>query len=165
MSMPSEANPYHKHLGERDPQEVISQTAGRLSALVQHLGPEGLERSYAPGKWSVRQVLCHLADCEIAFSFRLRQALAAPNHVIQPFDQDLWAKPYRTLDGLAALATFSALRMWNLALLRTLTPEHYATPVSHPERGAMTFATLIETMAGHDLHHLGQLEPLAEYLA
>jgi len=163
--MPSEVNPYRKNLGDRDPQEVISQTAGRLHDLVQHLGPAGLERSYAPGKWSVRQVLCHLADCEIAFSFRLRQALATPNHVVQPFDQDLWAKPYRTLDGFAALATFSALRMWNLALLHTLTPEDYAIPVTHPERGAMTFATLVETMAGHDLNHLGQLEPLASYLA
>jgi hypothetical protein len=67
-----------------------------------------------------------LADCELAFAFRLRQALAEPHHVIQPFDQDAWSKPYSSLDGKAALAAFSAIRRWNLALLETVGPEDLA---------------------------------------
>lgn len=155
------ANPYGKFLGNQNLHEVIAATPEQLAATVGQLGAGGLERSYAPGKWSARQILCHLADCEIAFAFRLRQALAEPHHVIQPFDQELWAKPYPALDAQTALHVFSTLRHWNLALIQTVSPEDRAKPVSHPERGKMTFQTIVETMAGHDLNHLRQLQTIA----
>ncbi len=156
-----EANPYAKFLGARDPRAVIAETAPKLNALAAKLGPAGLERSLAPGKWSVRQILCHLADCEITFAFRLRQGLAETNHVIQPFDQDNWSKPYDKLPAQAALGVFSAVRAWNLALLDTLVPEDFARKLSHPERGEMTLQTIVDTMGGHDLNHLGQIEKIA----
>jgi hypothetical protein len=155
------ANPYAKFLGDRAPLEVIALTPVRLTALVERLGPPGLVRSLAPGKWQVREILCHLADCELVFAFRLRQALAEPNHVIQPFDQDLWAKPYAALDAHDALAVFSAARRWNVALLKTVAPEDFSRILSHPERGEMTFQTVVETMGGHDLNHLAQIETIA----
>ncbi|MFL6463237.1 MAG: DinB family protein [Bryobacteraceae bacterium] len=154
-------NPYKEFLGNRNPQEVIVTTPDQLTTVVQQLGPGGLERSYAPGKWSARQILCHLADCEIAFAFRLRQSLAEGHHVIQPFNQELWAKPYDTLNAQTALSVFSGVRHWNLLLLKTVSPADYAKPVSHPERGEMTFQTIVETMAGHDLNHLRQLQTVA----
>jgi hypothetical protein len=160
-AMPSSSNPYQKFLADRNPQEVIAVTPQRLTEIFQQLGSQGVERSYAPGKWSARQILCHLADCEIAFGFRLRQALAEPHHTIQPFDQELWAKPYAAFDAQAALGVFSAVRHWNLALLKTVSPDDYAKPVIHPERGTMTFETIVQTMAGHDLNHLRQLESIA----
>lgn len=155
------ANPYAPQLGARNPREVIAETPGRLAALVEQLGPQGLERSWAPGKWSARAVLCHLADCELAFAFRLRQALAEPHHVIQPFDQDAWSKPYGSLDGKAALDAFSAVRRWNLALIDTVSAQDMSKIVTHPERGDMTFQTIVETMGGHDLNHVRQLESAA----
>ena len=115
----------------------------------------------APGKWSPREIACHLADCELAFSFRLRQSLAEDGHVMQPFDQDRWAANYAAYDAGAALAVFSAVRAWNMALLRALPAEAFARKVSHPERGEMTFQTIVETMGGHDLNHLKQLERIA----
>lgn len=154
-------NPYASFLAGRNPQDVVAATPQRVETILQQLGPQGAERPYAPGKWSARQVVCHLADCEIAFSFRLRQALAEPHHTIQPFDQDQWAKPYAVLDAQAALNVFVGLRQWNVALFKTLTPADYDKPVTHPERGEMTFQTLVQTMAGHDLNHLRQLESLA----
>ena len=153
--------PYASFRVNRNPREVIAETPKRLTALADQLGPGGLERSLAPGKWPARAILCHLADCEVAFAFRLRQALAEPRHVIQPFDQDTWAKPYASLDARSALAAFSALRGWNLALLNTVTPEQFSKIVNHPERGDMTFQTVIETMGGHDLNHLRQLQTIA----
>lgn len=158
--MSTSLNPYQEFLGSRRPQEVIAATPEHLAAVVQQLGPDSYERSYAPGKWSARQILCHLADCEIAFAFRLRQALAEEHHMIQPFDQELWAKRYAALDVQQALSVFSGLRHWNLLLLQTASPADYAKPVSHPERGEMTFQTIIETMAGHDLNHLRQLQAI-----
>ena len=60
-----------------------------------------------------------------------------------------------------ALATFSAVRRWNLMLIAAALPAAANRPVTHPERGLMTFQTLVDTMAGHDLNHLAQLQKLA----
>jgi hypothetical protein len=97
----------------------------------------------------------------VVFAFRLRQTLAEDHHRIQPFDQNRWAEPYPTQDAERALSTFDALRSWNLALLDTLTPAQFAKRVTHPERGEMSFATILETMGGHDINHLKQLEAIA----
>jgi hypothetical protein len=80
---------------------------------------------------------------------------------MQPFDQDAWAKRYAGYSVEAALATFSMLRQWNLALVRSLGAADLAKPVNHPERGDMTFATILETMGGHDRNHLKQVEEIA----
>jgi len=157
----SEMNPYASFLGDRDPRIVIAGTSAKLAAHAERLGADGIQRIPAPGKWSATGILCHLADCEIVFAFRLRQSLAETCHVIQPFDQDAWAKPYQTLDPQAALAVFDVTRRWNLALLDTVAPADFARKLTHPERGEMTFQTVVETMAGHDLNHLEQLERIS----
>jgi hypothetical protein len=154
-------NPYAKYLGDDDPQRVIAATPGRLSELTKGLEAARLTRAPAPGKWSLRDIFCHLADCEIAFAFRLRQALAETNHVIQPFDQDSWAATYSQFDAATALATFTALRSWNCKLIATVPTQDFSKPLTHPERGEMTFRTLVETMGGHDRNHLLQVEALA----
>ena len=158
-------NPYASYLGNRDPQEAIAATPQRLRGLLDTLGAAGAERSPAVGKWSAREILCHLADCELVFAFRLRQALAEPHHVIQPFDQDRWAANYAAFDAEGALAVFTAVRQWNLTLVRSLPPEAFSRTLTHPERGDMTFQVVIETMAGHDLNHLGQIERIASQAA
>ncbi|HZR30773.1 MAG TPA: DinB family protein [Terriglobales bacterium] len=155
------ANPYAKFLAGRDAVEVIAATPNRLSDLTKKLGPKGLERSLAPGKWPARGILCHLADCELVFAFRLRQTLAQPNHVMQPFDQDDWARTYSNYTADNALEVFSSVRRWNLALLKKLPESAMAKTASHPERGQMTFKTILETMAGHDTNHIQQLEKIA----
>lgn len=105
--------------------------------------------------------MCHLADTELVFSYRLRQTLAEDHHVIQPFDQEIWAANYAGYDPQAAMMTFSCIRQWNLMLLRSIPVEAMSKPVLHPERGEMNFRMLIEIMAGHDLNHLAQLEAIA----
>jgi hypothetical protein len=155
------ANPYAIHIGARQPRDVIETTALELHRLAGRIGAARILTPRAPGKWSARDILCHLADSEIVFAFRLRQALAEDHHVIQPFDQDKWAATYPSRDAGAALATFEQLRKWNLALLETVTPPQLTKPVTHPERGEMTFDTIVDTMAGHDLNHVEQLEAIA----
>ena len=149
-------NPYASFLGDRDPLAVIAATPGRLAALSAAPG-----RAPAPGKWDVRQILCHLADCEITFGFRMRQAVAEEHHTIQPFDQDRWAAAYAAYDTKAALDVFRSLRDWNVKFVAAQPAEVFGKPLTHPERGTMTFRTLVETMAGHDLNHLKQIEALA----
>jgi uncharacterized damage-inducible protein DinB len=154
-------NPYAPVLGGREPREVIEATAGRLKVLLEALGAERVELAPAPGKWSARQILCHLADCEIVFAFRLRQALSQDDHVIQPFDQDRWAAMYDSFDVASALAVFAAVRSWNVRLIAAIPPASLGKKLSHPERGEMTLQVVVETMAGHDLNHLAQIERIA----
>jgi hypothetical protein len=159
--MATAANPYAKYLAGRDPLAVLSETPGRLQSLIQTVGPARMKESYAPGKWTLNTVVCHLADCELTFGYRWRQVVAQPHHIIQPFDQDAWATNYAGLDPAAALTAFCANRAWNLGWLKSLKPEALDKPVTHPERGALTLRTLLQITAGHDLNHLGQFEQVA----
>lgn len=154
-------NPYGTQLGSRDAMQVLESTASRLSQLTRGIGEKQIDKPRAPGKWSAREILIHLADTELAFGFRYRQALGEDDHLVQPFDQDKWAKTYSIYDAAQALSTFISLRNWNLALVRSLTAEQLSKPVTHPERGKMVFKTMLETAAGHDLNHLKQLEEIA----
>jgi DinB superfamily len=156
-------NPYATHLGTRDPKTVIAATPTQLQALSKTI-PD-LDHPPAPGKWSPKEILCHLADCELVFAVRLRHTATEPHHVIQPFDQDHWARPYPSFTADQALAVFAAVRQWNLTLVQNASPELLAKPVTHPERGPMTFQTIVETMAGHDINHLQQLEKQAQTTA
>ena len=158
-------NPYASFLGDQDPIAVISATPGRLDAILNTLGQEGAERSPAPGKWSAREILCHLADCELVFAFRLRQALAEPYHTIQPFDQEKWANIYSAFEARGAVEVFTAVRKWNMRLIESLPAEAFSKLLTHPERGEMTIRVVVETMGGHDLNHLRQLEGIASQAA
>jgi hypothetical protein len=156
-----ELNPYEKFLGDADPVPILFTTAGRLQTLTAPLAEAQLEAAPAPGKWSIREIVCHLADCELVFSFRLRQTLAEEHAIMQPFDQEVWATRYRGCDFASGLGMFVAARNWNLKLLGTVTPAEQHKPTTHPERGTMTFWTIVETMAGHDINHLEQVERIA----
>lgn len=151
-------NPYASQLGSQDPVGVLSATPARLEELLASFGKARVDRPLAPGKWSPREIVMHLADCEIAHAFRYRQALAEDNPLVQPWDQEKWAREYGAYDAEQALRAFVALRAWNTALIRSLTTAQMARPATHPERGDITVRELVETAAGHDINHLQQLE-------
>jgi uncharacterized damage-inducible protein DinB len=156
-----ELNPYAKFLGDRDPILVLESTYVQLAKLADRLPEEQLALRPPSGKWSAREIVAHLADCELVFSFRLRQALAEDHPTIQPFDQERWAARYANVDMASGLRLFSAARDWNLLLIDDLIPGERERKTTHPERGTMTFWTIVETMAGHDINHLQQIERLA----
>jgi uncharacterized damage-inducible protein DinB len=160
-----ELNPYASFLGGQDPIPVITETAERLHSLIDPLSAAYADRSPAPGKWSIREIVAHLADCELVFSFRLRQTLAVDHPIIQPFDQGLWGERYAAYDLTSGLALFTAARNWNIKFLTTLNEVDRHRPTTHPERGTMTLWTIVETMAGHDINHLQQIERIAATIA
>jgi hypothetical protein len=157
----SALNPYEKYLDGRSVEVILAATTGELASLFAVIGPQKADVSPAPGKWSPAEILCHLADCELVFAFRLRQALAEDGPTIQPFDQEKWAATYTGIPATKALEVFNALRAWNLLLVAGALPQAANRTVTHPERGTMTFQTLVETIAGHDLNHIGALRKLA----
>lgn len=157
----SNLNPYESFLDGRPVDEVLAATPGEIKSALDEIGPERTAVPPAPGKWSAAEIVCHLADCDLVFGFRLRQTLAEDGPAIQPFDQDKWAATYSGVAAGEALAAFAALRAWNLRLIGAALPAAAGRTMTHPERGTMTFQTVVETMAGHDLNHLAQLRRIA----
>ena len=161
--------PYSKDLGNLEPLSAMRETTARIGALAKDWTREQFERSYAPGKWTARQILIHLAQTEIALGNRARMALSNPGYVAQPFDQDRWMEiegsagsdGSRGSPGSDALQAVVAMNAVNRAFFESLTPGERATPFSHPEYGALTVDWLVHQMAGHLIHHLVQLETIA----
>lgn len=151
-------NPYMTRtlalLGEQDPILVLEATPLKLEALLLQI--DDVDCPYAPGKWDARRIFAHLADNELAAGFRLRQTVAQIAQV-QPYDQDVWAARYGRTDPALSLATFQALRAWNLTLYAGFSLEDWLTEVDHPERGPMSVDLMVRLLAGHDLNHLEQL--------
>lgn len=155
-------NPYAQflHAGD-DPFAVMAATPELLSGYLGKIRPERAEQPWMPGKWSIRQVMAHLADCEMAFGFRIRQTLAEPGLKVQAFNQDLYANHYDGYDLKTAQAAFLSMREWNLKLLTTVSAEERSYEMTHPERGTMTLWVFLESIAGHDRNHLLQIEKVA----
>jgi hypothetical protein len=103
----------------------------------------------------------HLAQSELALGARARMALSTPNYTAQPFDQDVWMTREPALSGRDALETFMVLTRMNTALFASLAAADRATPLAHPEYGALTVDWIIHQMAGHQIHHLRQLEQIS----
>lgn len=153
-------NPYASYLDGLDPIDIMRATPGDLQRLLADMPALQMDQPTAPGKWSLREILAHLADCELVWAFRIRQALETPGATVTPFDQDVWATRYSAYTADAAMATFLNLRAWNLALLTTVTPAEKSNLLTHPERGTFPLAELLESIAGHDRNHIVRLEEL-----
>lgn len=154
-------NPYESDLGDRDPLAAMGETPGRIRAVVSKLAPPDLERSYAPGKWTVRQLLVHLAQTELALPVRARMALTQKGYVAQPFDQNDWMAVESRVDASTALDAYLAVRQMNLQFFSALSPADRATTFHHPEYGDISVDWLVRQIAGHELHHLAQFEAVA----
>jgi len=157
----STLNPYESFLDGRPVMDVLAETPRAIALLLDKMGSGKAYEAPAPGKWSAGEIVAHMADCELVFGFRMRQTLAEHGPTIQPFDQEKWAKTYSGIEPKEALAAFTALRRWNLLMFEAALPAAADRTMTHPERGTMTFQTVVETMAGHDLNHLGQLRRIA----
>jgi hypothetical protein len=153
--------PYTTDLAGREPLAALRATTARIGELARVFSAADFERSYAPGKWSARQILTHLAQTELALGTRARFALTTPNYAAQSFNQDEWMARESRLDGRAALDAFLALAAMNTALFASLSPADRETTLSHPEYGALSVDWIVHQMAGHQIHHLKQLEAIA----
>lgn len=155
------SNPYGKYVEGMDVLASLDETSQRIESLLRGWTPAMFERSYAPGKWTARQLMTHLVHIDMVFSERIRFALTTPGFVVVPFDQDDWMKIENTIDGATAHAAHTSLRRMNLQFLRSLTAAQRAHRFQHPERGEIDVNWIITALAGHDRHHLPQLETIA----
>lgn len=144
----------------RDPVELMAGAIDKLEAAIGGLSDEQLRRREAEGKWSVMEVLQHLADAEMVIGYRIRLILSEDLPEIKGFDQDKWAENlrYNEADPQVALAQMRGLRQANLALIRNLTPKQLQRFGEHNERGRESVQDTINLYAAHDLAHLRQIE-------
>ncbi len=143
-----------------DPLKVQAGTAKKLERLIKGVPASRLRKRPAPEKWSVGEILAHLADSEIVVGWRLRQILGAPGTPIQAYDQDSWAAAghYGKRDPRKSAELFRVVREANLALLKSLAPDQWKHHGMHAERGEETIERIVQMMAGHDINHTKQVE-------
>jgi DinB family protein len=148
--------------GDRNPLTVLAATPGRLRRLLARQSAAAVGRRPAPGRWSVRQIVAHLADAEVVHAYRIRMMLGRSGGEIQAFNQDAWAVEgrYQDVDLAVALEAFAALRALNLTLYRRLGPEKRRRFGVHQERGRESIDHTSRMYAGHDLNHLGQISAI-----
>jgi hypothetical protein len=153
--------PYTDDLANRDPLEALGDTPSRIRALTEPWTPAQFERTYAPGKWTARQILIHLAQTEMALGARARMALCTTPYTSQPFDQNAWIERDAGVSGVVALNALVAMSAMNLALFASLSDADRAIAFTHPEYGPISVDWLIHQMAGHQIHHLRHFEVIA----
>ena len=147
-------------LGDREPLAVQDELVAAVERAVSGLDEATLRTKEAPGKWSVLEVVQHLADTELVYGYRMRMIVAHPTPAIEGYDQDAWARELRYNDvPLAdALAQLRTLRAANLSFLRGLTDEQLDRVGIHSERGPESVRHIARLIAAHDLLHLRQIE-------
>jgi hypothetical protein len=141
-------------------------TAAKLKKAIQGLTPKELKWRPEPAKWSIAEIVAHLADAEIVASWRMRSVIGENGITIQPFDQDAWASvfEYRDRDAKRSLETFRVLRENNLAMLKEIPRETWDNYGNHLERGKESIAHLARMFAGHDTNHVLQVEGIVKQL-
>ena len=147
-------------LGDRDPLEVLRETPVKLREIVSEISPKHIVKPEAPGKWSIRDVIQHLADSELVGANRFRMVMAHENPPLAAYDQDLWAERLRYSESNVndALDEFTSLRRSNVRLFERATDEDFERVGMHSERGEESLRRLLKLYAGHDIVHLRQID-------
>ena len=134
---------------------------GELIAVVT-TGVAGAELDFqpAPGKWSIRQVVCHLADTEIVVADRFRRVIAEDEPTLISFDQNLWTEKldYHKRKISQAVESFRRLRAENFELIKDQPEEVFQRAGIHSEHGKLTLLQLLATYAAHVETHALQIQ-------
>jgi DinB superfamily len=150
------------YVAGKDPIAMQRAAVDTLARLTRGVPEKKLRRKPAPQKWSVVEIVAHLAEDELVTSWRYRQMIEHSGVTLTGFDQDEWARlgDYGSWNVSEALEMFRLLREANLRLLDGLTPEEWEREGNHAERGRLTVRDLARHMAAHDVNHILQIEKL-----
>ena len=162
--MPETAEQYRNrmksHLEGHDPLTLMAAAPKKLEGMLKGVSAAKMRRKPAPGKWSIAEIVVHLADVEIVVGYRIRLILGNPGGPIQAFDQDAWAEKmeYQRRDVRKSLEMYRSLRQANMALLKSLKPAQWQQYGMHSERGQENIETIVRMFAGHDINHRDQVK-------
>jgi len=143
----------------KKPLEILGATPRKIAALIKGVTKKKLAARPQPDKWSVIEILAHLADAEVVHAFRLRMILGSSGAPIQGYDQEVWAKysDYSKHDPALSLESLRVNRERSLRLLKSLPRGMWDNFGMHSERGKETVTRVTEMMAGHDINHMNQI--------
>lgn len=124
------------------------------------LSDEQLARSYAPGKWTVRFILHHLADAETVLFDRIRRVISEPRQVIWAFDQDAWAKglDYSRMPLDVSRRIYDSVRAGVIYQARLQYERSGHREFVHSETGVRTLKAEFDKVAAHNERHLDQID-------
>jgi hypothetical protein len=129
-------------------------------------GVFGEEEDFVPasGKWSIRQIIAHLADSELVCAHRMRQTIAEEKPSLIAFDQEAWTRnlDYARRKPKQSLESFRRLRLENYELLKELPESAYERIGNHSERGPITLRFQVELLAEHAQSHARQMQAVRE---
>jgi hypothetical protein len=124
-------------------------------------GAAGPELDFKPeGKWSVRQIVCHLADAEAVGVMRFRQLLAEENPTMSAWDQQAWGAnlDYERRKISQALEIFRILRAANFDLLKDQPAAAFDRQGTHSKRGPLNLKDMLRIYAEHVEKHVKQIQ-------
>ena len=146
--------------------EILATTPGKLRREISTLSGREMRDRPAPGKWSVQEVLAHLADVEeVGMRARVAAIIEQENPTLPAFDQEARAVQlrYNRMDPRRSLARFERQRRANLRWLRKLRPAQLKRQGVHQTVGKISAEELINEWAFHDLGHLKQILDIKRY--
>ena len=125
------------------------------------------DKAPAPGKWTIRQIMAHLADCEAIAAMRFRLIAAQPGSTLTAFDQEIWAQQlsYSKQPVESALAAYVSMRRYNAEMLRHLPEDAWSHIAIHEERGPQTLTGMVEHNSKHAEDHAAQIHRIREQFA
>ncbi|WP_417897751.1 DinB family protein [Bacillus haimaensis] len=140
--------------------EEYGQGYEMIRKSIEGLTEEGVRFKPAPDKWSIHQILIHIADSELVSTQRIKKVLAEEEPILFSVDQDAWANglDYNQLDREQYLQLFKILRSSMLPILRSLLPEKGERVGVYPDAGKFTVKQLLEYRVKHVQGHLSQIE-------
>ena len=133
-----------------------------MAQLIDGISENKLYQRPDPAKWSIGEVIAHLAEAEIVNSWRYRQMVEQNGCPLSPYDQEVWNSlgDYASRPAADSLMLFRQLRENNLRVFDRLTPEQWEHYGMHAERGRLTVRELVQLIAGHDLNHMEQIRKI-----
>jgi len=149
--------PYSQYVGDQNPVDLLNSTLEEYRDAAALLSSASWNQPWAPNKWTLREIMVHVAQWEIIFGYRLACGVSTPGFSIQPADQDKLMTRTAHIDGPTAFAAFEGARRMNIGLIQAFTPADKDVTILHPEYGALSPNDLITQMAGHGIHHLKQI--------
>jgi len=146
-------------LADRDPFEVLGQTASTLTDIVHNHPTTVLRARPFEGKWTPNEIIGHLTDSEWVYGYRLRLIFCEDNPTILGMNQESWvaAQRHNEREPSELVEIFRTMRSLNLALWRRTSPEDLKRTGQHNERGPESLGVMLRLLAGHDLSHLNQI--------
>jgi hypothetical protein len=153
------------YLEGKDPLAMQRQAPRTLAELIAGVSETKLSLKPAPGKWSVTEILAHMAEDELSSTWRYRQILEHDGPELLGFDQDMWARlgDYASWKPQDALEMFRLLREANLRMFAQLMPDQWRRHGVHAERGKLTVQELCRHMAAHDINHIDQVRKILDH--